>query len=159
MILRNKTFGLALFFITHAHAQERISTIPKDRLITVNKTTLSELEAAIAPHIAEAKRTYPIARKQFLDGLLDKQLFLVTVRLHDPDGKYEQVFIRVANIDKEKNLITGQIGNVLGVVHTFQKGQTIEFSENDVVDWTILKEDGTEEGNYVGKFLDEYQKK
>ena len=29
--------------------------------------------------------------------------------------------------------------------------------ESDVLDWTISKPDGTEEGNFVGKFLDTYK--
>lgn len=33
----------------------------------------------------------------------------------------------------------------------------ISFAESMLIDWTISKPDGTEEGNYIGKFLDDYQ--
>jgi len=39
----------------------------------------------------------------------------------------------------------------------YKHGDTYSFPEADLLDWTISKPDGTEEGNFVGKFLDTYQ--
>ncbi|MBK7538639.1 MAG: hypothetical protein IPI49_25370 [Myxococcales bacterium] len=35
-----------------------------------------------------------------------------------------------------------------------QVGDPVQFSEQEVEDWTISRPDGSEEGNVVGKFLD-----
>jgi hypothetical protein len=40
-----------------------------------------------------------------------------------------------------------------------KNGDPHTFSESEVIDWLISRADGTEEGNVVGKFLDEWQKK
>ena len=50
--------------------------------------------------------------------------------------------------------MSGLIANELGNVKTFQQNQLITFSEAVVLDWTISRPDGTEEGNYIGKLLD-----
>ena len=34
----------------------------------------------------------------------------------------------------------------------------IEFNEKDILDWLIAKPDGSEEGNFIGKFLDTLNK-
>lgn len=41
---------------------------------------------------------------------------------------------------------------------SYLHGKLYVFPESEVVDWTILSPDGKEEGNFVGKFLDEYYK-
>ena len=35
-------------------------------------------------------------------------------------------------------------------------GDSYQFSESDLLDWLITHPDGSEEGNFVGKFLDSY---
>lgn len=39
----------------------------------------------------------------------------------------------------------------------FKKGDKLKVEEKDVLDWTISKPDGTEEGNVIGKFLDTWK--
>ena len=39
----------------------------------------------------------------------------------------------------------------------YRGGDAYSFPETDLIDWTISKPDGTEEGNFVGNFLDSYQ--
>jgi hypothetical protein len=49
---------------------------------------------------------------------------------------------------------------VLGAVdllHSYKEGQRITISEDKIDNWVIVRPDGTEEGNYVGKFLDHYK--
>jgi len=86
-------------------------------------------------------------------------IFFVTVRLTDDPGKFEIVFIRVLKIDNVKSEILGRIANDISLVHGYQRRQEITFPESRVIDWTISLPDGTEEGNVVGKFLDNYQAK
>jgi uncharacterized protein YegJ (DUF2314 family) len=87
-----------------------------------------------------------------LKGLPTGQAFFVTTRITGPDGAFEQVFVRVRQWQGPQ--LSGEIANELGTVKTYQQGQLISFPESAVLDWTISRPDGTEEGNYVGKLID-----
>jgi len=151
--------GILFLTLVAANAQQLAPNAPKDKPVAVTLATVADFEKALASHIEEAQRTYPEARRRFLGGLPEKHHFFVTTKIKDPDGKFEQVFVYVAQIDPKRKVVTGRISNSLEVVRTFRRGQTISFPEAEVLDWTISRPDGTEEGNYVGKFLDEYQKR
>ena len=56
-------------------------------------------------------------------------------------------------------MVSGIIYNQINLVKGYKNEQRYKFSESEVYDWLITKPDGSEEGNYVGKFLDTYQKK
>jgi hypothetical protein len=43
------------------------------------------------------------------------------------------------------------------IVHGYRLGDRYTFPESELRDWLIAKPDGSEEGNYVGKFLDGYE--
>ncbi len=49
------------------------------------------------------------------------------------------------------------IQSSLDIVENYKTGQRITFPETDIDNWVIVRPDGTEEGNYVGKFLDTYK--
>jgi hypothetical protein len=115
----------------------------------------AEIERAVVPYIETARATYPAARTRFLAGLPSGQNFYVVTRLADPNGRWEQVFIRVQTIEGDS--ITGIISSHLQLVRGFTPGQSYTFKETDLVDWVITKPDGSEEGNVVGKFLDTYK--
>ena len=125
---------------------------PKDTPATVASGALPALEEAIAPYIAEAKRTYPSARERFLAGLPNGQSFFVTTRLHDGSGTFEQVFIGVRSIDN--GVITGRVWSDINRVQGYKLGDNYTFTEADILDWLITHPDGSEEGNFVGKYLD-----
>lgn len=46
---------------------------------------------------------------------------------------------------------------MLGVTG-YKRGDPHDLPEAEIVDWLISRPDGSEEGNVVGKFLDEWQK-
>jgi hypothetical protein len=69
----------------------------------------------------------------------------------------EDSFVAVEKISGGN--ITGKILNDLNVVKDYKTGQRITFPESKIDNWLILRPDGTEEGNYVGKFLDHYNPK
>jgi hypothetical protein len=112
--------------------------------------------ALMEPHSAQARATYPGAKARFVKGLPAGQSFFAVTRLRDPDGRWEQVFIAVDRI--EDGRITGRIWNPLTVVRSFRRGAVHTFREAELVDWMITRPDGTEEGNFVGKFIDEMQR-
>ena len=128
---------------------------PKDKPGSATRDQVPRFERAIAPYVAKARATYPDAKNRFLAGLPPKQMFFITTRLHDKDGKWEQAFIQVQSIKDGK--VTGTISSDLVIVKTFKIGQTYNFPECDMLDWVITKPDGTEEGNFVGHFLDTYK--
>ena len=121
-----------------------------------DKKSYDALMKAEAPYIAKGRATYPAAKKRFLAGLPRGYSFEVRKRLADPGGAaFEEVFIEVDAIKGGK--VFGRIGNELGAVRSYRRGQRISFPESEVLDWTIVHPDGREEGNYVGKFIDTYK--
>jgi uncharacterized protein YegJ (DUF2314 family) len=113
------------------------------------------LDAVIAPYVEEARKSYPTAKARFLQGLPSNQAFFVTVRLKDATGRSERVFLQVAEI--RSTTVFGTIANKVVLVEGFKAGQRYSVDESDILDWMIAKQDGSEEGNFVGKFLDTYR--
>jgi uncharacterized protein YegJ (DUF2314 family) len=126
---------------------------PSDKAHHVESTDMQkQYEQMVAPYIEQALKTLPDAKQRFLAGLPQGEAFFLVTRIYDTDGRFEQVFVRVKKWDQDK--IKGAITNDLYTVKDFHNGQLIEFEEKDILDWLISKPDGSEEGNYVGKFLD-----
>ena len=128
---------------------------PKDKPISAEASEAERLEAAIKPYIEKARNTYPQAKARFLNGLPPKHTFFITTRLYDSAKRLEQVFIAVREIKDGR--ISGVIASEIHLVSGYKEGDSYSFPESEVIDWTISKPDGTEEGNFVGNFLDTYQ--
>ncbi|HEX8176526.1 MAG TPA: hypothetical protein VF543_15655 [Pyrinomonadaceae bacterium] len=128
---------------------------PKDRPVDVKANEAKKFEEAIKPYIEMARKTYPQAKERFLKGLPPKHTFFITTRLYDSARRFEQVFIAVKEIKDGR--ITGLIWSDIQLVAGYKQGDSYTFPESELIDWTISKPDGTEEGNFVGKFLDTYQ--
>jgi hypothetical protein len=154
--MKSLIFTIFSLLCTAALAQEpQLShDAPQDKPASVASDAMAAFEAAIAPHIAEAKQTYPSAKEKFISGLPDGQSFFVTTRLYDASGTFEQVFIAVRSI--ENGVIAGRIWSDIRRVQGYKHGDSYSFSEGDILDWLITHPDGSEEGNFVGKFLDGY---
>ena len=110
------------------------------------------MDSLIAPYVKQALQTYGKAKERFLKGLSPGEAFFVVTRIFDRDGKFEQVFIRVKAFSSDT--VSGTIANDLTAVKEYKFGQIISFSEKNVMDWLITKPDGSEEGNFIGKFMD-----
>lgn len=128
---------------------------PKDKPVSAGASQAEQIEAAIKPYIEKAKNTYPLAKARFLNGLPPRQTFFVTTRIYDSSKRFEQVFIAVKEIKDAR--ISGVIASEIHLVSGYREGDAYSFPESDLIDWTISKPDGTEEGNFVGNFLDSYQ--
>lgn len=128
---------------------------PPDKPAQSTAEQAQKLEEAIKPYIQKARDTYPAAKERFLKGLPAKQSFFITTRLKDSQGRSEQVFIAVKEI--KNGIVTGLIWSDVQLVSVYKHGDAYSFPESELIDWTISKPDGTEEGNFVGKFLDTYQ--
>ena len=55
-------------------------------------------------------------------------------------------------------VVKGFIANETNVVTKYKLGDAYSFPEKDLLDWTISHPDGTEEGNFVGKYIESLQK-
>jgi hypothetical protein len=129
---------------------------PQDQPLGIGEREGAAFEAAIAHYVALAQKSYPEAKRRFELGLPAGQSFFITTRLQDSRGRFEQVFIRVQSI--ERNRVIGVIASDLQMIEGYTAGQAYSFDEGDLLDWLIAKPDGSEEGNFVGKFLDTYQR-
>ncbi len=147
---------LAALLVACASSGQTQQERPVDRPVAVTGSSPDEALARwrelIAPHVKEALATYPDAKRRYLAGLPAGETFFVTTLLRDSSGRFEQVFILVDQI--EGNVIKGRIASTIMAVEGYKRGQPQTISEADVVDWLISKADGSEEGNFVGKFLD-----
>ncbi|MGE5215201.1 MAG: DUF2314 domain-containing protein [Nitrospirota bacterium] len=135
----------------HSQAEKNA---PVDKPFQATKEQLAEYDKAIAPYVAKARATYPAAKARFLAGLPPGYSFSVRIRLKDSKGHREDSFLTVTKIDGEK--ITGRLGTV-SLLRNYKTGQTISVKESEIDNWVIVRPDGSEEGNYVGKFLDHYK--
>ena len=137
---------------THAQVQRNA---PADRPQSLEERQMAAFEAAIAPYVAQAKASYPAAKARFQQGLPKGQVFFVTTRVRDAQGRWEQVFLHVRAIEDHK--VIGEIATDIQRVRGYERGQEYSCDEDELLDWLISKPDGSEEGNVVGKFLDTYQ--
>jgi len=128
---------------------------PADKPQLVKSAEQKAFEDAIKPYVEKARKTYPDAKERFLAGLPPKHFFFVTTRLNDSSGRWEQVFIAVKEI--KEGTISGLIASEIQTVSGYKFGDKYSFTESDLLDWTVSKPDGTEDGNFVGKFLDTYK--
>jgi len=128
---------------------------PPDKPVAEASEDVAKYEAAIAPYIQNARDSLPDAKKRYLDGLPKGQILYVTIRLTDPQGRFEQAFVKVNSW--VGSVIKGTLSSDMDLVKKYKKGDALTCRDSQVMDWTITKPDGTEEGNFVGKFLDTYK--
>jgi hypothetical protein len=127
-----------------------------DSTVRVPAKAREELERAIAPYIAAGRKTYPDAKRRYLAGSVAKNSFYVITKLKSKAGE-ESVFIAVTGVKGDQ--ITGTIASKVLNVAGFKEGDPYTLAERDLLDWMIIRPDGSEEGNVVGKFLDNWNSK
>jgi len=149
--------ALLLISVITVSAQTRdYSKAPKDKPVRAEGAQITDIERAIQPYVAKARKTYPAARKRFLAGLPPKYLFSLTTKLWDQSHtKFEIVFVVAEQI--KNGTVTGHLATHTNQPVGYDFGDHISFPESQVMDWTIVHPDGTEEGNIVGKFMDTYK--
>jgi Uncharacterized protein conserved in bacteria (DUF2314) len=128
---------------------------PPDKPVAATSDDVAKYEAAIAPYILKARDSLPDTKKRFLAGLPQGQILYVTVRLTDPQGRFEQAYVKVNSWTG--TIIKGTLASDMDLVKKYKKGEALTCRDSQVMDWTITKPNGTEEGNFVGKFLETYK--
>jgi uncharacterized protein YegJ (DUF2314 family) len=155
--MSQRTPLLALFLLASVASLSPVSAqnnSPRDKPVAANGEQVKKFEAAIAPYVKKAREALPEAKKKYLAGLPQNQIFYVTIKLYDSSKTYEQVFVRITSWKGES--IQGILDSSPSIIPNHTKGEKLTCRESEILDWTISKPDGTEEGNFVGKFLDTY---
>ena len=111
------------------------------------RRVLAAANEELAGPLREAQRTLSQTRKRFQKGLATNEQCLVTVRLVVADTVFRRMQARV---------LGWADGRVQALVPTGAGDERVplSFPESAVIDWTILRHDGREEGNYIGRYLD-----
>jgi hypothetical protein len=147
-------------FVANPEDTLRRTVFYKSKAPTDHPQTVRSAEAwgsasrAMQPYVDSARRTWPAARDRFVHGLpLGHRLF-VTARISDALDRVEQVFILVERIADGR--IEGRIQSDVNLLSSWRRGDQFSLAESELIDWTVVRPDGTEEGNVVGTFLDTY---
>jgi hypothetical protein len=61
-------------------------------------------------------------------------------------------FMSVDRVDA--GTITGRISSQPGIVHGFNLDDIYRVAETEILDWSVTMPDGSEKGNFVGRFED-----
>lgn len=111
-------------------------------------------ESAIAERIQLAQKTFQNAKREFMQGMRNGRELFLTIRLMDNSGKVEQVFVKVDawKGDEVQCRLASQVRRLSG----YALGQKLVCSEGDLLDWTIINPDGSSEGNYIGKYVEQW---
>ncbi|ALD22335.1 hypothetical protein AM218_15370 [Hymenobacter sp. DG25A] len=149
--------GSTLLVPAQVQAQKKAAPTeqPSGLAGTEQADVLREWDKTIAKPVKQAQKTLPSVKKRYAAGLPAGQTLYLTTRLFDSNGQFEQVFVQVTSW--QGNEVTGTLANHLELVQQYQPNQAITFPEQAVLDWTITTPDGREEGNFVGKFIDQLQ--
>jgi hypothetical protein len=110
---------------------------------------------AMQPYVDLARRTWPSVRERFRRGLpLGHELY-ITARLTDGLGRTEQAFVRVERV--ADGTIHGRVQSDIRAVSGWRRGDRLSLPEGELIDWTVVRPNGSEEGNVVGRFLEGYR--
>jgi hypothetical protein len=140
------TFLLAFTLTGTLLAQQPASTL------ATLVTQLEQVEGPL-PELPrkEAKRTLPQLRQRYQRGLPAGTACYLTAHVLNESATPEPLVVEV---------VTWQAGQVQGrIVRLSPEGRAIAgapvtFGEAAILDWLLLRPNGVEEGNYVGKYLD-----
>ena len=116
------------------------------------RPALTRDQTALADPVREALRTLPQAKKKFLAGLPAGDQFLLSVRVAASDTSFRQASARV--LGWRGNTVQALLLPAAADSATPVEPTPVSFPEAAVVDWTLLRASGREEGNYVGRYTD-----
>ena len=153
---------LLIFFFTAALASRLVAVPPGEEGNTSPMLRQAELDRLTAPYVAKARATYPAAKKRFLAGLPPGYKFLVTFPFSQQDKRTGQATLgehMLVDVERiEKGRVYGRLGNAPVLIRNLKFGDRVSGRESDITNWIIERPDRTEEGNFVGKFLEKYFK-
>jgi uncharacterized protein YegJ (DUF2314 family) len=152
---------LSIFTLALSLASATAQNGPPDKPQSIHEgKELHAYERAIAPYVAKARASYPAAKKRFLRGLPRGYAFTVFVDLcqganKSPQGQCESLYVIVDRITDGK--IYGRVNNRPLLLTKYRLGDHVQFPESRILNWVVLRSDGSEESNELGKFLDHWR--
>ncbi|WP_152981611.1 hypothetical protein [Hymenobacter sp. AT01-02] len=102
--------------------------------------------------VKEARRTLSQARQRYQRGLPAGTNLYLTARVLNEVAAPEPVLVAVDTW--QGNHISGRIVRTTADGRATTATDPVDFDEPAVLDWLVLRPDGAEEGNYLGKFLE-----
>lgn len=112
------------------------------------RVALARQQAALASPLREALRTLPITKKRFQAGLPEGDQLLLSVLVQATDTSFRQASARVLGW-RGGTIQALLLPNAVGAAEPLP----VSFPETAVMDWTLLRASGREEGDYVGRHL------
>lgn len=146
-----------LVFYTGAHAQGSGPVVLTEATAPAGvRPALAREETALADPVREALRTLPQAKKKFLAGLSTGDQFLLSVRVIATDTSFQQRVARVLGWHGStvQALLLPAATEAADPTQPPAEPLPVSFPETAVMDWTLLRANGREEGNYVGRYID-----
>lgn len=111
---------------------------------------LAQAEALPEAPLKEARRTLAQVRQRHQVGLQASETLFLTTFLLDATATRVPTLVQV-----QQWLGPRIMGRAVPTTAALPLPETTtEFDEDAVLDWLILHDDGTEEGNFVGKYLE-----
>ena len=114
---------------------------PKDKPVHADGAQqMTDIERAIQPYVAKARKTYPAAKKRFVAGLPPKYLFsLCDEALGSLSHEVRNFFWSLMRLRTAGSPVTLATHTKQPVGYNF--GDKISFPESQVMDWTIVHPD------------------
>ena len=159
VIVRALLAGVALLLALPSVAQTP-TLVPLPMVLTEAtapagvRPALARDDLALADPLREALRTLPQAKKKFLAGLANGDQFLLSVRIIATDTSFRQVSARVLDWHGSTVQALLLLPAAADAAATLPEPMPVSFPETAVVDWTLRRASGREEGNYVGRYTD-----
>lgn len=135
-----------------AQESERGPEHKRDCPVKIRTHNPALLDSVLSSYVADARRTYPKARDRFQKGLPTGYIFAVVTRFRDSSGIWEQAFVDVDSLGAD--VVFGRVASEITAITGYHRKDAVRVREAEILDWVIVAPDGSEEGNFVGKFLD-----
>lgn len=145
---------LAAIALASSGATAQVSNAPRiapDITAYVTPFQLKQLDEKLKPHVDRARATFPAIRDRFLAGLPKGEALYVTARLYDERTWSELAPIRVISI--RNGIIEGQVWSTPKLMDNYRFRDYYGFPEFQLIDWSLSRLDGTEEGNFVASAI------
>ena len=123
---------------------------PPDAPMPFKKKDWTEFRRKSRVLTQQARETWPAAKQRFLNDR--RTMLFVSTTLQDNAGNQEFVFVKVNMVSM--GLIVGEIASDIISVRGYKAGDPIKLKESIIEDWTIYNPDGSEDGNLIGKAME-----
>lgn len=115
-------------------------------------TYVEQDDAALQAASDRARAQLPALRKTFSAGLKPGEVLLLKCPFETPDAGREWMWVEVTAWERAN--LRGLLMNEPFHIPDLHAGQTVEVRQEDVFDYILRRDDGTQEGNETGNMLD-----